>query len=151
KLTRKGKIVTCSLCKATWHNKRVCKANVSSDGGQRATTVPKKTVGRKRSISQPRNEAATQGSQASAGSTLKAATQGSQASAGSTFKRTKMTASRLTPDKIKEMKLKVFHLRSNILSRDPLPDAKGAYVLIYNEESHRAVVAGSGTGPFQRA
>ncbi|GJU32691.1 ribonuclease H-like domain-containing protein [Tanacetum coccineum] len=97
KLTRKGKIVTCSLCKATWHNKRVCKANVSSDGGQRATTVPKKTVGRKRSISQPRNEAATQGS---------------QASAGSTFKRTKMTASRLTPDKIKEMKLKI--LRSLI-------------------------------------
>nr|GEU29367.1 hypothetical protein [Tanacetum cinerariifolium] len=69
------------LCKATGHNKRGCKANVSSDGGQKATTVPKKTVGRKRSASQPGNEAATQGSQASAGSTLKAATQGSQASA----------------------------------------------------------------------
>ncbi|GJZ70716.1 hypothetical protein Tco_0634567 [Tanacetum coccineum] len=70
KLTRKGKTVTCSLCKATWHNKRGCKANVSSDGGQRATTVPttmpKKTVRRKRSASQPGNEAATQGSQASA-------------------------------------------------------------------------------------
>ncbi|GKF92691.1 hypothetical protein Tco_0279410, partial [Tanacetum coccineum] len=93
-------------CKATWHNKRGCKENVSSDGGQRATTVPttmpKKTVGRKRSASQPGNEAATQGSQASAGSTLKAATQGLQASAGSTFKRTKMTASRLTPDKSKK-------------------------------------------------
>ncbi|GKE94328.1 hypothetical protein Tco_1579183, partial [Tanacetum coccineum] len=70
KLTRKGKTVTCSLCKATEHNKRGCKANVSSDGGQRATTVPttmpKKTVRRKRSASQPGNEAATQGSQASA-------------------------------------------------------------------------------------
>ncbi|GKG06845.1 hypothetical protein Tco_0329814 [Tanacetum coccineum] len=60
-----------------------CKENVSSDGGQRATTVPT-TVGRKRSASQPGNEAATQGS---------------QAFVGSTFKRTKMTASRLTPDK----------------------------------------------------
>ncbi|GJV19344.1 hypothetical protein Tco_1368364 [Tanacetum coccineum] len=34
-------------------------------------------------------------------------------------------------------------LRSNILSRDPLHDAKGAYVLISSEESHRAVVTGS--------
>ncbi|GJV61725.1 ribonuclease H-like domain-containing protein [Tanacetum coccineum] len=33
-------------------------------------------------------------------------------------------------------------LRSNILSRDPLPDAKGAYVLISSEESHIAVVIG---------
>ncbi|GJU02373.1 ribonuclease H-like domain-containing protein [Tanacetum coccineum] len=38
-------------------------------------------------------------------------------------------------------------LRSNILSRDPLPDAKGAYVLISSEESHRAIVIGSGAGP----
>ncbi|GJU68936.1 ribonuclease H-like domain-containing protein [Tanacetum coccineum] len=42
-------------------------------------------------------------------------------------------------------------IRSNILSRDPLPDAKGAYVLISSEESHRAVVTGLGTGPSQRA
>ncbi|GKE92248.1 hypothetical protein Tco_1573343 [Tanacetum coccineum] len=84
------------------HNKRGCEANVSSDGGQRATTMPKKTMGRKRYVSQPGNEASTQGSQASAGSTLKAATQGSQASVGSTFKRTKMTTSRLTPDKSKK-------------------------------------------------
>ncbi|GKD76597.1 ribonuclease H-like domain-containing protein [Tanacetum coccineum] len=42
-------------------------------------------------------------------------------------------------------------LRSNILSRDLLPNAKGAYVPISNEESHRVVVAGSGTGPSQRA
>ncbi|GJX68495.1 putative RNA-directed DNA polymerase [Tanacetum coccineum] len=41
-------------------------------------------------------------------------------------------------------------LRSNILSRDPLPDAKGAYVLISSEESHIAVVTGSGAGPSQR-
>ncbi|GJS13377.1 hypothetical protein Tco_0407849 [Tanacetum coccineum] len=40
--------------------------------------------------------------------------------------------------------------RSNILSRDPLPDAKGAYVLISCEESHRAVVTGSGAGSSQR-
>ncbi|GKE89530.1 hypothetical protein Tco_1567005 [Tanacetum coccineum] len=31
-------------------------------------------------------------------------------------------------------------LRSNILSRDPLPDDKGAYVLISSEESHKSVV-----------
>ncbi|GJW12421.1 ribonuclease H-like domain-containing protein [Tanacetum coccineum] len=41
-------------------------------------------------------------------------------------------------------------LRSNILSRDPLLDAKGAYVLISSEESHRAVVIGSGVGSSQR-
>ncbi|GJW93957.1 ribonuclease H-like domain-containing protein [Tanacetum coccineum] len=40
--------------------------------------------------------------------------------------------------------------RSNILSRDPLLDAKGAYVLISSEESHRAVVTGSGAGSSQR-
>ncbi|GJT15696.1 ribonuclease H-like domain-containing protein [Tanacetum coccineum] len=42
-------------------------------------------------------------------------------------------------------------LRSNILSRDPLSDAKGAYVLISSEESHRAVVTSSRAGPSQRA
>nr|GEX10854.1 ribonuclease H-like domain-containing protein [Tanacetum cinerariifolium] len=42
-------------------------------------------------------------------------------------------------------------LKIIILSRDPLHDAKGAYVLIFSEESHRAVVVGSGTGPSQRA
>nr|GEV47857.1 ribonuclease H-like domain-containing protein [Tanacetum cinerariifolium] len=42
-------------------------------------------------------------------------------------------------------------LKSIILSRDPLHDAKGAYVLIFSEESHRAVVVSSGTGPSQRA
>ncbi|GJY99327.1 hypothetical protein Tco_0516757 [Tanacetum coccineum] len=36
-----------------WHNKRGCKENVSSDGRQIATTVPKKNVGRKRSATQP--------------------------------------------------------------------------------------------------
>ncbi|GJV23822.1 ribonuclease H-like domain-containing protein [Tanacetum coccineum] len=41
-------------------------------------------------------------------------------------------------------------LRSNILSRDHLPDAKGAYVLISSEESHRAVVTGLGVGSSQR-
>ncbi|GKD60774.1 ribonuclease H-like domain-containing protein [Tanacetum coccineum] len=41
-------------------------------------------------------------------------------------------------------------LRSNILSRDPLLDAKDAYVLISSEESHRAVVTGSGAGSSQR-
>ncbi|GJV64900.1 ribonuclease H-like domain-containing protein [Tanacetum coccineum] len=35
-------------------------------------------------------------------------------------------------------------IRSNILSRDPLPDAKGAFALISSEESHRAVITGSG-------
>ncbi|GJX45472.1 ribonuclease H-like domain-containing protein [Tanacetum coccineum] len=34
---------------------------------------------------------------------------------------------------------------------DPLPDAKGAYALISSEESHRAIVTGSGAGPSQRA
>ncbi|GKD05274.1 hypothetical protein Tco_1180248 [Tanacetum coccineum] len=38
-------------------------------------------------------------------------------------------------------------LRSNILCRDPLPDAKGAYVLISSGESHRAV----GIGGAQRS
>ncbi|GKA08624.1 ribonuclease H-like domain-containing protein [Tanacetum coccineum] len=42
-------------------------------------------------------------------------------------------------------------LISNILSRDPLPDAKGAYVLISSEESHISVVTGSGAEPSQRA
>ncbi|GJS12442.1 ribonuclease H-like domain-containing protein [Tanacetum coccineum] len=42
-------------------------------------------------------------------------------------------------------------IRSNILSIDPLPDAKGAYVLISSKESHRAVVTGSGARPSQRA
>ncbi|GJX88717.1 hypothetical protein Tco_0340731 [Tanacetum coccineum] len=35
-------------------------------------------------------------------------------------------------------------LRINILSRDPLADAKGAYVLISSEESHTAIVIGLG-------
>lgn len=34
-------------------------------------------------------------------------------------------------------------IRSNILSRDPLPDVKGAYAIISSEESHINVVAGS--------
>ncbi|GKA86344.1 hypothetical protein Tco_0808055 [Tanacetum coccineum] len=42
-------------------------------------------------------------------------------------------------------------LRSNILSRDPLPNAKCAYILISSEESHRAIVTGSGAGSSQRA
>nr|GEW50329.1 ribonuclease H-like domain-containing protein [Tanacetum cinerariifolium] len=41
-------------------------------------------------------------------------------------------------------------LRSNIFSRDPLPDAKDAYVLISSEWSHRSVVTGSGIGSSQR-
>ncbi|GJU89574.1 ribonuclease H-like domain-containing protein [Tanacetum coccineum] len=41
-------------------------------------------------------------------------------------------------------------LRINILSRDPLPDAKGAYVLISSEESHTAIVTGLGVGSSQR-
>ncbi|GKF93766.1 hypothetical protein Tco_0283466, partial [Tanacetum coccineum] len=41
-------------------------------------------------------------------------------------------------------------LRSNNVAREPLPDAKGAF-LISSEESHRAVVTGSGAGPSQRA
>ncbi|GJY84938.1 ribonuclease H-like domain-containing protein [Tanacetum coccineum] len=41
-------------------------------------------------------------------------------------------------------------LRSNILAREPLPDAKGVYVLISREESHRAIVIGSGVGSSQR-
>ncbi|GJR95947.1 hypothetical protein Tco_0268121 [Tanacetum coccineum] len=36
-------------------------------------------------------------------------------------------------------------------TKDHLPDAKGAYVLIFSEESHRAVDTGSGAGPSQRA
>ncbi|GJW60702.1 ribonuclease H-like domain-containing protein [Tanacetum coccineum] len=42
-------------------------------------------------------------------------------------------------------------LRSNILSIDPLPDTKGAYVLISSKESHRSIVTGSRAGSFQRA
>ncbi|GJV86892.1 hypothetical protein Tco_1530830 [Tanacetum coccineum] len=38
-------------------------------------------------------------------------------------------------------------LRSNILSRDPLPDVKGAYVLISSEESHRAITFGNTSRP----
>ncbi|GJT76021.1 hypothetical protein Tco_1042746 [Tanacetum coccineum] len=38
-------------------------------------------------------------------------------------------------------------LRSNILAREPLPDAKGAYVLISSDESHKAVVTGLGLEP----
>ncbi|GJZ03491.1 hypothetical protein Tco_0536766, partial [Tanacetum coccineum] len=41
-------------------------------------------------------------------------------------------------------------LRSNILSSDPLPDAKGAYVPISSEESHRVFVTGLGVGSSQR-
>ncbi|GKB38215.1 ribonuclease H-like domain-containing protein, partial [Tanacetum coccineum] len=41
-------------------------------------------------------------------------------------------------------------LRSNILSKDPLLDAKDAYLLISSEESHRVVVTGSGVGSSQR-
>ncbi|GJW56663.1 hypothetical protein Tco_0103394 [Tanacetum coccineum] len=42
-------------------------------------------------------------------------------------------------------------LRSNILAREPLLDAKGACVFIYSEESHRAVVIGSGVRTYQRS
>nr|GEX56644.1 ribonuclease H-like domain-containing protein [Tanacetum cinerariifolium] len=58
------------------------------------------------------------------------------------------------------MKLKQFliglddsymQLRSNILAMEPLPDAKGAYALIFNEESHRAVVIGLGARTSQRS
>ncbi|GJZ12630.1 hypothetical protein Tco_0547860 [Tanacetum coccineum] len=41
-------------------------------------------------------------------------------------------------------------LRSKILAREPLRDAKGAYVLISSEESHKAVVIGSCVGSSQR-
>ncbi|GJT96410.1 ribonuclease H-like domain-containing protein [Tanacetum coccineum] len=41
-------------------------------------------------------------------------------------------------------------LRSNILSRDPLPNATDTYVLISSEESHRAVIIGSRVGSSQR-
>ncbi|GJW23914.1 hypothetical protein Tco_0037725 [Tanacetum coccineum] len=41
-------------------------------------------------------------------------------------------------------------VEEHILSRDPLPDVKGAYVLISSEESHRVVVTGSGVGSSQR-
>ena len=108
KLTRTGKTVTCSACKASGHNKRGCKANVSSDGGQRATpvpiTVPKKTVGRKRSATQPANVPVSNKEQQSQPSHPRnvAATQGSQASPGSSFKRTKRSASRVTPEKSKQ-------------------------------------------------
>nr|GFB70136.1 ribonuclease H-like domain-containing protein [Tanacetum cinerariifolium] len=42
-------------------------------------------------------------------------------------------------------------LRSNILSRDPLPNGKGAYVLISSEESYGVVVTGSKAVSSQRA
>ncbi|GKA92121.1 hypothetical protein Tco_0814046, partial [Tanacetum coccineum] len=42
-------------------------------------------------------------------------------------------------------------LRSNILAREPLPNAKDAYALIFSEESHRAVVISSGAGTSQRS
>lgn len=42
-------------------------------------------------------------------------------------------------------------IRSNILSRDPLPDVKGAFAIISSEESHRYVVTGSGGGTSQRS
>ncbi|GJZ85817.1 hypothetical protein Tco_0651156 [Tanacetum coccineum] len=108
KLTRKGKIVTCSLCKSTWHNKRGCKENVSSDDGQRDTTdptiVPKKTIGIKRSASHPAHVVVCNKEQQCQPSNPvnEATTQGSQASARSSFKRTKMTACRLTLDKSKK-------------------------------------------------
>ncbi|GJS51998.1 putative RNA-directed DNA polymerase [Tanacetum coccineum] len=41
-------------------------------------------------------------------------------------------------------------IRSNILSRDPLPDVRGAYAIISSEESHR-VVSSSGVGTSQRS
>ncbi|GJZ20071.1 ribonuclease H-like domain-containing protein [Tanacetum coccineum] len=41
-------------------------------------------------------------------------------------------------------------LRSNILAREPLPNAKGTYALISSEESHRAVVIGLRGGTSQR-
>ncbi|GJW10406.1 ribonuclease H-like domain-containing protein [Tanacetum coccineum] len=40
-------------------------------------------------------------------------------------------------------------IRSNILSRDPLPDVRGAYAIISSEESHR-VVSTSNVGTSQR-
>ncbi|GKD21414.1 ribonuclease H-like domain-containing protein [Tanacetum coccineum] len=42
-------------------------------------------------------------------------------------------------------------LRSNILSRELLLDAKGTYVIIFNEESYKAVVTDSGAGTSQRS
>ena len=42
-------------------------------------------------------------------------------------------------------------IRSNILSRDPLPDVKGAFAIISSEESHRSVVSGSVAGTSQRS
>ncbi|GJR03270.1 putative RNA-directed DNA polymerase [Tanacetum coccineum] len=41
-------------------------------------------------------------------------------------------------------------IRSNILSRDPLPDVRGAYAIISSEESHR-VVSTSNVGTSQRS
>ncbi|GJZ30164.1 ribonuclease H-like domain-containing protein [Tanacetum coccineum] len=41
-------------------------------------------------------------------------------------------------------------IRSNILSRDPLPDVRGAYAIISSEESHR-VVSSSNVGTSQRS
>ena len=40
-------------------------------------------------------------------------------------------------------------IRSNILSRDPLPDVKGAYAIISSEESHR-VASGTNSDPSQK-
>nr|GEW07422.1 hypothetical protein [Tanacetum cinerariifolium] len=42
-------------------------------------------------------------------------------------------------------------LPSNILAREPLPDAKGAYFFISSEESHKAVVTGLGDRTSQRS
>nr|GEW05368.1 ribonuclease H-like domain-containing protein [Tanacetum cinerariifolium] len=86
-----------SLGRAKWHD--LCTEDKELHC---ANNYAKETIGIKRYASRPGNKAATQGSQASARSTLKAATQGSKASAGSTFKIKKMTASRLTLDKSKK-------------------------------------------------
>nr|GFD00343.1 hypothetical protein [Tanacetum cinerariifolium] len=93
KLTRQGKTVTCSLCKAAGQNKR----SRSSVASQRNESVPKKTTGTKRTSSVTRTsivaaEVGTQASQA-----------GTQASTGSTFRRTKKNASRITPEKVNFM------------------------------------------------
>nr|GFB31384.1 ribonuclease H-like domain-containing protein [Tanacetum cinerariifolium] len=41
-------------------------------------------------------------------------------------------------------------IRSSILSRDPLPDVKGAYTIISSEESHK-VVSSSNSETSQRS
>ncbi|GJZ63928.1 hypothetical protein Tco_0620349 [Tanacetum coccineum] len=53
KLTRKGKIVTCSLCQGIGHNKRGCKATSLSDGGQR-NSMPSQTMPTQHVANQPR-------------------------------------------------------------------------------------------------